>query len=119
MAKDPAPPRPGGDAAVYRLCEKIRALSERRVQLDRELAVRPEHDQEREALWIELDNATSTLPCLVARLAALRADTAPGLRAKAAILSLVLRSPAIEAGEFPPEAATLALSLAEEVADFI
>jgi len=108
-----------GETDVLERCNAYRALTQTRFSLDRRLMALAENDETRDILWEELEDVMTRLSSLAAELAATPATQPAGLRAKASILALMLRAGGAGAEAFSPEAAALALSVADEVAGLV
>ena len=105
----------GATAEVLRLCEAFLTLNEERSRLDDQLMVLPDGAEEREVLWLRLDRGMHEMPNLVSMLAATPSRQPAAVRAKAAVLTLLLGTPPPDTQAMTPESAALALSLAHEV----
>ncbi len=111
---------PGLTAAeALELCDTFRALNDMRIDIDRRLMALPADDEGRDALWQELETVIGRLSDLATRLAATPAPEASVVRAKAAVLSLILGSEDHDPKATAPEVTALALSLAHDVVGLI
>jgi hypothetical protein len=108
----------GGVPEGLPLAEVFSLLDARRLDIDRRMTSLPPDDLAREGLWQELESVLEKLREVVSKLAKSAAADLPELRAKAAILALLLRPGHDGSGpSIPePERVALALSLTEDVA---
>ena len=104
---------------VIHLCDRYQTLNKRRVELDQRIMALPSGSPEGDPLWQELDVTLTETNTLVAQLATMPAADQAGLRAKAAVLALLLRAPAADAATLGSEATALALSVADDVAGLV
>ena len=108
-----------GESDISALCDTYLTLNGKRTELDRRLMALPADDQERDMLWDELEAISLQLPAIAAELAALPAQDPAGLRAKAAVLALLLQLPGTDSPALGPEATALAVSVADEVSRLV
>jgi hypothetical protein len=104
---------------VIHLCDRYQRLNKRRLELDQRIMALPSGSPECDPLWQELDVALTEVNTLVAQLATMPAADQAGLRAKAAVLALLLRAPAANAATLGSETMALALSVADDVAGLV
>jgi len=100
---------------IIRLCDAYRALNDVRIDLDGCLMKLPEDDDRRDILWDELEAVLKQLSDLARELAATSLTQPFVLRAKGAVLALMLRAKDSDLSVIVPEATALALSLADGV----
>jgi hypothetical protein len=100
---------------VIQLCDRYQTLSNTRTELDQRVMNLPKDDPERDTLWQELEVVLTEADALVAQLSTMPAADQASLRAKAAILGLLLRAHAADATTPNPETMALALSVADDV----
>lgn len=117
MGAEAMDPPDAATAEVLRLCEAFLTLNEERSRLDDQIIALPEGAEERDALWLRLDQVMREIPNLVSMLAATSSTQPAAIRAKAAVLTLLLKVPPADTPGWNPESAALALSLAREVSE--
>jgi hypothetical protein len=111
---------PGLSAAeAIELGDTYRALNDLRIDIDRRLMALPADDEGRDTLWQELETVIGRQSDLATRLAAAPATEAAVVRAKAAVLSLILSTGDTDLKASAPEVTALALSLADDVVGLI
>jgi hypothetical protein len=108
----------GGVPEGLPLAEVFSLLDTRRANIDLHMTSLSPGDLAQEELWQELESVLEKIREVVRKLAKSAAADLPELRAKATILTLLLRPGCDGAGPTIPEPETvaLALSLAEDVA---
>ena len=106
-------------AEAIELCDTFCALNDMRIDIDRRLMALPADDEERDTLWQGLETVIGRQSDLASRLAATPATEASVMRAKAAVLSLILSSGDHDPKAAAPEVTALALSLAHDVVGLI
>jgi hypothetical protein len=93
------------------LPDLYRALNNRRVDIDRRMAVLPPDDPARDVLWQDLEHVLADLRKVVGRLTNTPATQLSEMRAKANVLATLLRSGGDGGGPVIPENERLALTL--------
>src|SRR5690242_4967652 len=92
---------------VQELCDRYRTLDQRRIELDQRIMASLGGDQNPETLWQEQEAVLQELHGLIAQLASTPAIDRDGLRGKASVLAILLRTSAANAVAFESQAMAL------------
>lgn len=104
---------------ILQLYDEVRKLIGRSTDLNGLLAVLPEGNDERDRLWLELDDVLTRVPAAVSQLADIPSTRPDELLAKGRLLQLLLAPALDDPATATSEVLRLALSVAQEVSLFL